>query len=390
MNEIGFITEDYWRGGLAKFNTVLINSWPDKSAKFTIFTNRENIVLHESIFNLNVQYVYFDFKTLSSDLAEKRGILKKIYRRTVFKYGFYFKRYFAFRKLLGKYNIKNWIISNGGYPGSDLCRLALLILKREKGIFIFHGAVQKPWLLFHLIEKLLDKIIFYKNRFRIVTVSKANAKTISKRQWLNAVPVKVVHNGIEISDNISQKAHSSDKHIVSMLSGLRPYKGQNVIIQAAERLKSDGVDLSVRFYGADFEKFLAGIKTNIRNSRYPEMFSMPGYCPVEKIMEEADLVVVPSLTHESFGYTAAEAMGYGVPVIVSDVGGLPEIVGDCGIICKAGDITAWTEAIKVALSDNELRERNIKKGLKRAIENFQAESMAKEYERLLAQYDAGI
>lgn len=385
MKKIGIVTEDYWRGGLARFTINLINNWPDKNTRFIVFTNKENTILKEHIKNQNVEYVYFNFKTVSSDMAVKRSILRKIYRQTIFKYSFFITRYFTLKSLIEKYSIDDWIVSSGGYPGSDLCRLAFIVLKSKNCLFVFHSAVQKPLFAFFLLEAFLDKIIFSVKRGKVITVSHTNKKTISNRPWLNKANIYVIHNGIVYSNTVLTKKHSSSRRIVSMISTFPQYKGHDVIIKAASYLKSGGFDLQVRFYGTDFEKFVMDIHDKIKNSEYPEIFSLPGYEEVEKVMEESDLIVLPSLNYESFGYAAAEAMGFGVPVIVSDVGGLPEVVGDSGIICKAGNVKAWAQAIKEALTDDELREMNIKKGLKRAMENFSAEVMAKKYKALLMQ-----
>lgn len=387
MKKIGIITEDYWRGGLARFTINLVNNWPDNETKFIIFTNRENSILNEGITNLNVEYVYFDFKTVSSDMGIKRGIFKKIYRQTLFKYGFFISRYFTLKKLIEKYSIDNWIISSGGYPGSDLCRLALIVLKKKNSLFVFHSAVQKPLLPFFLPEILLDKIMFGGSRCKVVTVSRTNRRTVSNRPWLSNVNIHVIHNGIVHSNKVLDKKHSSSHRIVSMVSTFPPYKGHDVIIKAASYLKSEGFDLQVRFYGTDFEKLVVALQNKIKSSGYPEIFSMPGYEEVEKVMEESDLIVLPSLNYESFGYATAEAMNYGVPVIVSDVGGLPEVVGDCGVVCRAGDVKEWAQAIKEVFTNDELRERNIKKGFKRARENFQVKNMAMEYKKLLMKDD---
>jgi glycosyltransferase involved in cell wall biosynthesis len=383
MKKISIITEDYWRGGLARFTVDLVDNWPDTDARFVIFTNRENTALRENIRNPRCEFVYFDFKTMLSDTGAKRGLLKKVLRRTLFKYWFFIRRFNALKRMIGSCAADGWIISNGGYPGSDLCRLALFILKKKRGVFVFHGAVQKPWPVFLPLEMALDLLIFRGNRFRIVTVSRANARTVSRRPWLARLRVAVIHNGIARKGKPLQKIRSSDKHVVAMFSGLRPYKGQSVVIRAARSLKANGFHLDVRFYGTDFERFLAGIRDMIRSSGCPEIFSLPGFCPVEKILEEADLVVVPSLTHESFGYTAAEAMSYGVPVVVSDVGGLPEVVGDSGVVCKAGDVDAWIRAIQNVLTDERLRENNIRKGLQKAGADFCVKTMALEYQKLL-------
>ncbi len=69
----------------------------------------------------------------------------------------------------------------------------------------------------------------------------------------------------------------------------------------------------------------------------------------------ADICLVPS-RYEGFGITAAEAMALGIAVIASDAGGLPEVVGDAGIVVPAGDVAAIREAV-AGLARNEERRR---------------------------------
>ena len=47
---------------------------------------------------------------------------------------------------------------------------------------------------------------------------------------------------------------------------------------------------------------------------------------VSSLIKACDLLVVPSQEHESFGYTAVEAMAHKLPVVSTDVGGLPEVI----------------------------------------------------------------
>jgi glycosyltransferase involved in cell wall biosynthesis len=61
---------------------------------------------------------------------------------------------------------------------------------------------------------------------------------------------------------------------------------------------------------------------------------------------------MPSLD-EPLGFAQIEALALGVPVVVSDAGGLPETVvhGETGWIVRAGEVEAWAGAITEALSD---------------------------------------
>ncbi len=66
------------------------------------------------------------------------------------------------------------------------------------------------------------------------------------------------------------------------------------------------------------------------------------------------MLVMPSL-FESLGLAAAEAMSYGKPVVASDSGGLPEVVGDGGIVVPAKDPKRLAEAINALLRDDSRR-----------------------------------
>ena len=65
---------------------------------------------------------------------------------------------------------------------------------------------------------------------------------------------------------------------------------------------------------------------------------------------QARAVVVPSLD-EGFGLPALEAMACGVPVVVSPVGALPEVVGDAGLYAAPDAPAAWAEALEACLDD---------------------------------------
>ncbi len=64
-----------------------------------------------------------------------------------------------------------------------------------------------------------------------------------------------------------------------------------------------------------------------------------GWVDPSEFLGSVDVLVVPSLVQESFGLVAAEAMAARVPVVVSDAGALPEVVGDRSLVVPAGDST---------------------------------------------------
>ena len=81
---------------------------------------------------------------------------------------------------------------------------------------------------------------------------------------------------------------------------------------------------------------------------------------VEAALDEcyagADLLVLPSRA-ESYGMVITEALARGVPVIASDVGGVPEALGNGGILVTPDDAGALAEALRAWLTDADLRAR---------------------------------
>jgi len=81
----------------------------------------------------------------------------------------------------------------------------------------------------------------------------------------------------------------------------------------------------------------------------------------------ASLLVQPSLA-EGFGLPPLEAMACGVPVLSSDAGSLPEVLGDAAELLPPRDPEAWAAAVLRLLSDGSRRADLIERGAKRAAE----------------------
>jgi N-acetyl-alpha-D-glucosaminyl L-malate synthase BshA len=75
---------------------------------------------------------------------------------------------------------------------------------------------------------------------------------------------------------------------------------------------------------------------------------------VAPLLASADLFLLPSQS-ESFGLSALEALACGVPVVASDVGGLPEAVrhGETGVLCPMGDVEGMADAAIHLLRDRD-------------------------------------
>jgi glycosyltransferase involved in cell wall biosynthesis len=79
----------------------------------------------------------------------------------------------------------------------------------------------------------------------------------------------------------------------------------------------------------------------------------------------ARVLVLPSL-EEGFGMPALEAMSLGIPVVVSDRGALPALVGDAGLLVDPEDVESIAAALDRVLGDNSTAQTMSRRGLARS------------------------
>lgn len=102
-----------------------------------------------------------------------------------------------------------------------------------------------------------------------------------------------------------------------------------------------------------------GIEHRVEHLGTVPLADLPG------VYARADLLLMPSL-HEGFGLPALEAMACGTPVVVSNRGSLPEVVGDAGLLVEPHDIEGIARAAERLTTDTDLRADLIRRGRERA------------------------
>jgi glycosyltransferase involved in cell wall biosynthesis len=103
-------------------------------------------------------------------------------------------------------------------------------------------------------------------------------------------------------------------------------------------------------------------------------------------MKNASVLLVPSLWYEGFPMTIVEALSFGLPVIASRIGGVPEIVSDqeVGLLVDPGKASDLIESLSHFLSSSSLILSMRQAARRRFVEHYSAE---KNYEKLMEIYD---
>jgi glycosyltransferase involved in cell wall biosynthesis len=111
--------------------------------------------------------------------------------------------------------------------------------------------------------------------------------------------------------------------------------------------------------------------------------------PLLEIYEQAMIFVLPSIITktgetEGLGVVLIEALSYGIPVIGSKVGGIPDIIidGKTGLLFEPGDHEDLAKKIILLIENPELRQRLVEEGQKHILENFSWEKIVEKMEKV--------
>jgi len=238
-------------------------------------------------------------------------------------------------------------------------------LRRKKCVLTSHEVCIGKWrkisdsnffvcFLFNFFEKMIYRLPFYKH----VVVSKSTMKNLLRR-GVSKSKISVIYNGVDYSHWDPVKFDGSrvrkdlgvDDRFVCLFFG-RPTKnkGLRYLIEAVPKISSriknfvllavvsDNVaTLSARNATIDLCRKL-GVSDKVIFRKSVDYSVLPGF------VKAADCVVVPSLA-EGFGFVAAESCAMGVPVVVSDVDSLSEVVSGKFVFSKPGDVGSIAKGV---------------------------------------------
>jgi glycosyltransferase involved in cell wall biosynthesis len=149
---------------------------------------------------------------------------------------------------------------------------------------------------------------------------------------------------------------SFDKGLVTMINPCE-LKGAQIFLALAKRFPQTAF-AAVPTWGTDDV-----MRTEL--AALPNVQVLPAVDDIDEILAQTRVLLVPSLWPETFGYVVPEAMLRGIPVLASNVGGLPEAklgvdyvlpvraaeLRDCRYVSPPQDANPWAEALQQLLND---------------------------------------
>lgn len=197
------------------------------------------------------------------------------------------------------------------------------------------GQIQYPFLWRNFHE--------YKQAAHTATYTIANSKfTAQKIRELFNINPEVIYPPIKLDE---YRTEHDDNGYITMVNPRAAYKGADIFLNIADNI-SHNEFLLVGPISQSELKQQARQLANVTHWEWCE--------DMREAYAASKLVVVPSRVEETFGRVPAEAMVSGIPCVVSDRGGLPEVVGDTGeVVTDIEQTDAWIEAINRALKSHD-------------------------------------
>ncbi|HWQ13424.1 MAG TPA: glycosyltransferase family 4 protein, partial [Roseiflexaceae bacterium] len=208
--------------------------------------------------------------------------------------------------------------------------------------------------------------------------------------------ISVIPNGIDV---IHFAPDPAARAATRAALGIPP--GVPVLI-AVGRLEQDkGFQIAVRAMASLRERWPAArlivvgdgayrtsLEREIATRGLGDRVSTLGYRPnteLPRLLAAADLFLMPSLCHEAFPLTIVEALASGLPVLASDVGGIPSAIDDgrTGRLLPMGAVPAWAAAIDTLLADERRRRAMGALARQVALARFSRERMVAAFEQVL-------
>jgi sugar transferase (PEP-CTERM/EpsH1 system associated) len=227
----------------------------------------------------------------------------------------------------------------------------------------------------------------------VTAISAATREALVHFENFRRDKIKIVYNGIDGSRFIPSKdSHlkkklgiSPDAYVLGTVARLDPIKNHPMMMKALKNVKESFPDTTLLIVGDGPER--RTLEALVSELGLSSRIIITGFREDTHLFYGIMDVFLLTSFSEGTAMTLLEAMAAGLPCVVTNVGGNPEIVreGETGFIIPSGDESALTSRISLLLQDEDLRKKMGQAARKRFEENFTVDKMVREYEKIYDQ-----
>jgi len=245
-----------------------------------------------------------------------------------------------------------------------------------------------------ITERILLKLDIrgIKRASHIIAISQTTRKDLITYLKIPGDRISVIYNGLDHNLFKPYKVRLFDRPYILYVGSERPRKNLGILFEAFARLRKEFPELLLVKVGVAgrAREYRQEIMSKLDSLRIAQAVIFVEYVSefdLAYYYSSAALLAYPSF-YEGFGFPPLEAMACGCPVVTSNTSSLPEVVGEAGIMFNPHHTDSLIEAIRQVLTDSELRDDMVRKGLEQA-EKFSWEKAARETEEVYNKVASG-
>lgn len=368
--KILLITENFFKGGMDTVIVELCNHWPYPDDELTILCNKSHpgIATYKAKITRPITVLPHSLPVFATAQA---CIPRKWWRKLLIpflKYGLLTYHILKFRRIIKGSGCEAVLVVNGGYPGGDSCRAAAIagMLRMGRGSVVcnVHNLASPSPEALYWPEYFVDRLVAAASKAMLV-VSDAVRQSFSVRPGIKGrCPVEVVYNGLAPLQQCGPDAKSlfsmlSGEQYLLMLCTYEKRKGHEYIIQAFQQISKAHKGVHLVFCGQGSQEEMQQAASHISEDVKSHIHLLPFLPEPGNLLSGAYLLLSGSQEFESFGLTIIEAGCLGVPAVVTDVGGMPEVVQDevTGYVVDHRNPDAFARRVCALLENPGLRQQ---------------------------------
>jgi glycosyltransferase involved in cell wall biosynthesis len=178
-------------------------------------------------------------------------------------------------------------------------------------------------------------------------------------------------------DQLDSEGEDSSRSGLLFVGRLVSFKGVEVAIRALRILRERGVEQTLTLCGDGPER--EALRRQVEQYGLSDAVTFEGWTEPDDLVRHystAEAALVPS-RYEPFGIVALEAIACGCPVVASNVDGLPDAVGDCGLLVPPNDPEKLADAVERVLQPTVRQE--LRSAMPTHVERHRIDRIADEY-----------
>lgn len=255
------------------------------------------------------------------------------------------------------------------------------------------ASTPEPW------RRICFRRLAFELADRVLSVSYQLGDLHARRTGFPRHRISVIHNGVDgrrfFPDPLARARVREEMGIpekalcIGCVGNLFPVKDHMTVLRAVARLAETSLDWRLLMIGAGPELSRLQDFVNAHWSWKQRVSFLGASNRVSELLRAMDVYVLCSAA-EGISNSLLEAMATGLPVVVTNTGGNPEVVieGKSGLLFPVGDFRKLADQLLQLQAKKDLRAQLGEQALRRVCEEFSIDSMVRKYEQVYVSLEA--